>query len=337
MNCSYLSKSEIKKLEDTVKIMFDKKRNNIPFDVEYEYVKKTTELLFFLIPYRSFYIDRDLCSEFYLSMLNKTDHIINSYRIASNVPYLAYLHIILRTRTRTFVRLKNQREIKENKSITTYIKIENSMDVFEEEEEYLTESYIDEDPLEIDTDTTIENIIADISTSTPLDENNGDEEHDILVEFLKTKKNREKFLAFILNNINVLTDKEINLLSQIMNVSPNTIAKLSIKMHEINEERTIKRNNLYELKINNYWKRYIIIISELCDESLSKEKRSELETQKAYLLSSIKRCREEKFNTNRGATIKVIAEETNNSTTCIGMWIREVDELLKKIEQIMET
>ena len=141
-----------------------------------------------------------------------------------------------------------------------------------------------------------ENIIADISTSTPLDENNGDEEHDILVEFLKTKKNREKFLAFILNNINVLTDKEINLLSQIMNVSPNTIAKLSIKMHEINEERTIKRNNLYELKINNYWKRYIIIISELCDDSLSKEKRSELETQKAYLLSSIKRCREEKFN-----------------------------------------
>ena len=334
MNYHYLSKKEIAKIEDTVKILFQKKNAGLDFKYEYEYVKDKTEFLFFLIPFRSFYIQRELCSEFYLFMLPKVDQIINSYRISSNVPYLAYLHMVLRTRSKTFIVQKQKREKKENQFITSFIQYETSLDVFEPEALYLAKpnSEIEEYTL-AESNYSLLEIVDTIVTSTPLPVDSDIDINEKLISFLLDQHNRKKFLVFIINNFFSLTDDEIKVLSSIMNVSPNIIAELSLKLHDINETKINKINDSYNKIINKYWKRYLIIIDTLSQDSLDKKERKELETQKNLVLSRIRVKQECKSNNvHVGTPLQVIAHELNRSPTCVSGWNKEVKDLLTQIQ-----
>lgn len=333
MNYHYLSKKEIAKIEETVKIMFQKKSAGLDYKCEYDYIKDKTEYLFFLIPYRSFYIPRDLCSDFYLYMLPKVDMIINSFRISSNVPYLAYLHMVLRTRSKSYIVRETKKETKEKQLITSYIKLENSLDVFEPEAKYLEKEGNEIESYSIDeSNNTLYDLIESIVSSEPLSIDTNIDINEKLITFLLEKQNRKKFLVYIMNNAISLTDKEIQVLSSIMNVSPNAFAALSLKLFDLNEVK-IKRSNVnYDYTINNYWKRYLILIDTLSEDSLDKKKRKELETQKNLVLTKLRAKQENKPPMIHGTPIKTIAHEINRSPTCVSSWYRQVKQLLSEIQ-----
>ena len=335
MSYHYLSKKEIAKIEETVKIMFQKKSEGLEYKIEYDYIKDKTEYLFFLIPYRSFYLPRDLCSDFYLYMLPKVDMIINSFRISSNVPYLAYLHMVLRTRSRSYIVRETNKEIKEKQLITSYIKLENSLDVFEPEAKYLEKEDNEIESYSIDgLNNTLSDLIESIVSSEPLysDSDIDIEINDKLITFLLEKQNRKKFLVYIMNNAITLTDKEIQVFSSIMNVSPNAFAALSLKLFDLNEVKIKRSNSNYDYTINNYWKRYLILIDTLSEESLDKKKRKELETQRDLVLKKLRAKQESKPPVIHGTPITTIAHEINRSTTCVSSWYRQVKELLSEIQ-----
>ncbi|MGN0905555.1 MAG: hypothetical protein ACI4NM_00255, partial [Bullifex sp.] len=108
MQNSYITKAEEAAIEEKVSLMFRKMADGEDYSHEFDYIREKTKLLLYLIPRRSYYLQRELCSEFYLSMLGSVDSIILSYRITLRVPYMAYLHIILRGRAFAFVSRRNE-------------------------------------------------------------------------------------------------------------------------------------------------------------------------------------------------------------------------------------
>ena len=56
MNYHYLSKKEIAKIEETVKIMFQKKSAGLDYKCEYDYIKDKTEYLLKITYYQKHHI-----------------------------------------------------------------------------------------------------------------------------------------------------------------------------------------------------------------------------------------------------------------------------------------
>ena len=333
MDYRCLSKAETAKLDEAVKTMFRKKNEGLSYSTEYEFVKSKTELLFFLIPYRSFYIARELCSEFYLYMLPKVDIIINSYRITSNVPYVAYLHIVLRTRTKNFIFQKEKQKLQEERFLTGYVQIEDGYDIFESEPPYCLDEEKDYENFSEEVYTpSLSELIDSIVSSEPLALETDSEVSKKLLAFLSNTLNRKKFLAFIMNNYRSLTDKEIEVLAEIMNVSPNAFANLSLKLHDLNEHKFKHIDKAYDQVINRYWKRYLIILAALSEDTVDKKRRKELETQKNLLISKIRIKQQRKSDLPiRGTPANLIATGFNCSAGCIYNWSREVESILEAI------
>ncbi len=331
MQNSYITKAEEAAIEEKVALMFQKMNDGADYSHEYEWVREKTKLLFYLIPRRSYYLERELCSEFYLSMVDSVDKVIMSYRISLSVPYVAYLHIILRGRAFAFLSRRSENIQRENDFIYTSVKMLDASDVFEYEPEWDAGPIQEGPPARPPEKITLSDVIEVIIKASPSTDVSGDRRRDLMLEYLREKDNRLRFMLFLLVNTDSLTRGEISDLSELMNVPEKSFAELSVLLYTLSEKRHDSAEQQYDNKINRAWKRYVLLTSAFHNPKTTDEEKKELQFQLEAALRKIRTKQESKSMKKRGLSLTYISASLGYSTAMISSSVRQVESFIEAL------
>ena len=331
MQNGFITKAEQEALEEKVAILFQKRSDGSDYTAELEYVREKTKLLLYLIPRRSYYLDRELCSEFYLSQLPGVDRIIMSYRITLSVPYVAYLHVILKGRAFAFMSKKYERMRKDDDFLYTSVNMLDASEVFEFEPEWDAMPSSDGPPARPPEELSLNEIIEDVVTAVPCTHITGNLRRDIMLEYLRERDNRLRFMLFLLSNTDSLTSGEIRDLSELMNVSEHSFAELSTLLFSKSEKRQVVKEERLDGKINRAWKRYVLLTAAIHNPKTSEEEKKELRVQLEAALRRVRSNQESKAGRRRGLTIAFIARALSFSEAMVSSSIRQVKSFMEAL------
>ena len=87
-----ISKAAQRELEETLEAMFALRMKGEDYEREYRIVRRRTEELLYLMPSRHLHLSEEHAASVYLSLYERIDHIIFSFRISMGVAYMDYLN-----------------------------------------------------------------------------------------------------------------------------------------------------------------------------------------------------------------------------------------------------
>lgn len=109
-----ISKAAERELEETLEAMFALRMNGEDYEREYRIVRRRTEELLYLMPSRHLHLSEEHAASVYLSLYERIDHIIFSFRISRGVAYMDYLKGVLKLRISHVMRCGEENRVRED-------------------------------------------------------------------------------------------------------------------------------------------------------------------------------------------------------------------------------
>ena len=103
-----LDAGQERELQQKLELMFSLRALGQDYHDEYGFIRKRTEELLYTIPSALMLVDEEMCSTIFLSLYQRIDRIILSYRISANTSYIDYLKGILKLRVRSIMRRRDE-------------------------------------------------------------------------------------------------------------------------------------------------------------------------------------------------------------------------------------
>ena len=152
-----------------------------------------------------------------------------------------------------------------------------------------------------------------------------------MLEYLRERDNRLRFMLFLLSNTDSLTSGEIRDLSELMNVSEHSFAELSTLLFSKSEKRQVVKEERLDGKINRAWKRYVLLTAAIHNPKTSEEEKKELRVQLEAALRRVRSNQESKAGRRRGLTIAFIASALSFSEAMVSSSIRQVESFMEAL------
>ena len=152
-----------------------------------------------------------------------------------------------------------------------------------------------------------------------------------MLEYLRERDNRLRFMLFLLSNTDSLTSGEIRDLSELMNVSEHSFAELSTLLFSKSEKRQVVKEERLDGKINRAWKRYVLLTAAIHNPKTSEEEKKELRVQLEAALRRVRSNQESKAGRRRGLTIAFIARALSFSEAMVSSSIRQVESFMEAL------
>ena len=102
-----LDAAQERELQQKLELMFSLRALGQDYHDEYGFIRKRTEELLYTIPSALMLVDEEMCSTIFLSLYQRIDRIILSYRISASTSYIDYLKGILKLRVRSIMRRRD--------------------------------------------------------------------------------------------------------------------------------------------------------------------------------------------------------------------------------------
>ena len=103
-----LDAAQERELQQKLELMFSLRALGQDYHDEYVFIRKRTEELLYTIPSALMLVDEEMCSTIFLSLYQRIDRIILSYRISASTSYIDYLKGILKLRVRSIMRRRDE-------------------------------------------------------------------------------------------------------------------------------------------------------------------------------------------------------------------------------------
>ena len=134
-----LPKEEEKLLQQKLRTMFALRSQGEDYKAEYDYIRRKTEELIYIIPSALLLASDEFCSAVYLRAYRDIDKIILSYRISRNISYVNYLKGIVRLKICTLMKARDEKLRLER--ISTVFEAETSDSLQSPEPEYSIQQF----------------------------------------------------------------------------------------------------------------------------------------------------------------------------------------------------
>ncbi|MGN0907763.1 MAG: hypothetical protein ACI4NM_11505, partial [Bullifex sp.] len=213
----------------------------------------------------------------------------------------------------------------------TSVRMLDSSDVFEYEPDWDAVTLKDSPPARPPEKLSLTDVVNVIITATPSTDVTGDSRRDIMLEYLRESENRRRFMLFLLANTDSLTTGEITDLSELMNVSENCFAELSVLLYALTENRHESSEQKFDHRINKAWKRYVMLSAAIHDQKTTDEEKKELMFQLDAALRNVRAKQDRKAVRKRGLSISFISGELGYPTSMISSSVRQVENFIEAL------
>ena len=277
-----LPKEEEKLLQQKLRTMFALRSQGEDYKAEYDYIRRKTEELIYIIPSALLLASDEFCSAVYLRAYRDIDKIILSYRISRNISYVNYLKGIVRLKICTLMKARDEKLRLER--ISTVFEAETSDSLQSPEPEYSIQQF-DSIPAirddfygflsdsQIPACTSLRECFSLIVTHAP--QRHACESRSLasLRNYLSTVSGRRNFLILILLSGQSLDISAIENIAKVLDVPPVQIACLEAFRHE-SREKMLERERKEICIRNHHWLNYIALANAVeteIDHSRKKE------------------------------------------------------------------
>lgn len=310
-----ISREESQKLECAVRELIGRSCSAEAADSLYSYVRRHTEILFYLIPKSYLYLKDEDCAEFLLSQKDHIDTIIYSYRIVRGCSYLSYIRHCVRMRSMVFTRRKIEKE-RLDLTVSWSCMHENPVT-------YRAGSFRESEALTSwkESDENIKDVFRGIIEHPPA------RSPEPIKRFLTSSTNRRNMLIYIISEQDDLSISEQQELARLFNTPEHMMASLSFCMHAHHDTRRDAAVMKREQGISRNWVRYLAITEALKKEDRP-EKRLQLELQQQKSLKRLRGLQAARSRQKRGMSYRDISANLEISVGTVVHGIRSVRNFL---------
>lgn len=277
-----LDNAEEKLLDQKLELMFTLRALGEDYSQEYSYVKRVTQELVYRIPSFVFLVPEEHCAQILLSLYEKLEKIIFSYRISACVKYTNYLIGVVRLRLITIE--KERKDDNRRDYIYSHMERATNAAVHSPEPFYYCER-MDDVPEErkvfygkkndcLTFYTSLKECVRTIECHVPRIRHFSDPRLQKLYSHLREKANRRNFVFIILSAKGELDDNTLWHLANVLDVTSDLMFALAHFRDSALEKSTEKKEKEGEIK-NHHWLRYISLANAL-ESEVDEEKKAEL-------------------------------------------------------------
>lgn len=325
MRKDLIEKTEAEHLEQCVNEWIALKGQDIEDVTLTKYVTdKTAELIYF-IPSALFFLEREYCAEFYLAQCDKIPEFIYSYRICKKTSYVDYLINLCRLRCFAF----NQRRLyKEGTEVCI---------AYSEFQESEGRYYTTKEPAEMakiaPTKTLSESYerILEAAQKEPCGAAKSYMIPSEVKEFLRSSKNRSKFLVYIMSCCDYLPEVMQSNLAVAFSVKRELFADLSTNMYALSRERGGEKEEENQRLLAKSWIRYLTLTKSIVTAS-DEETKKELRYQQKKALERVRNHQKNKER-NKGLSYRKMASCLDMAPGTVCRYVKETRAFLYDLVQ----
>ena len=340
-----LDAAQERELHQKLSLMFSLRALGQDYADEYAFIRKKTEELLYTIPSALMLAPEELCSTIFLSLYQRIDRIILSYRISGTTSYIDYLKGILRLRIRSIIRRRD--ELEKVEEMHTRLEADGCFtSCWSPEPDYLVERF-EKSPYErrmfygeheaSDTGhfTSLRECYSVIVDHVPRTRQFKDRKLARIYAHLRKRDNRRDMLIMILTAKEDLDMESIGHLSMIFDVDCEVMCALEAFRHERRKEIKDRQREQIEIR-NHHWLRYVALANAAEMES-DQEKKAELEMLRDKCIDRLHAKCDALRQMSRRLPVRTIAQEIGLSPSMVSRCARMARAALEQLVEADET
>ena len=335
-----LDAAQERELQQKLELMFSLRALGQDYHDEYGFIRKSTEELLYTIPSALMLVDEEMCSTIFLSLYQRIDRIILSYRISASTSYIDYLKGILKLRVRSIMRRRD--ELDRVEEIHNRIEVGTTCEsCWSDEPSYLVERfeespherrmfYGDQEPSsQRGRYTSLRECFSVIVDHVPASRRFKDRKLSGIYSYLRSHDNRRDMLIMILTAKEDLDVESVEHLAMIFDVDAEVMGALESFRHERRKDIHERRMQQIEIR-NHHWMRYVALANAFEMES-DEEKKAELGMLRDKCIDRLHAKCDAIRGLGKRLSVRAIADEIGLSPSMVSLCARQARAALEMI------